>query len=186
MKPLLIAVTGFVIVACLVLLWQLRKSAADDRAAERASQELASLSVPLPDRYEPVMVSALPEPARRFFNFAIEPDTRLDGLLVMIGKPIVENPEQVLDFAASARLPASFDTDWIVREGGLISYGPVLLEQYALAADYVDKILRGAKPSELPIQQPTRFTLVVNLKSAKSLGLTIPRSVLLRADEVIN
>jgi putative ABC transport system substrate-binding protein len=69
--------------------------------------------------------------------------------------------------------------------GGLISYGPSYLELFRRAANYVDKILRGAKPAELPIEQPTRFDLVINLTTAKALGLTIPESFLLRADEVI-
>ena len=65
------------------------------------------------------------------------------------------------------------------------SYGPSLIEQYALAADYVDKILKGAKPGELPVQQPTKFKMAINLKTAKDLGIAIPQSLLLRADEVI-
>jgi ABC-type uncharacterized transport system substrate-binding protein len=72
-----------------------------------------------------------------------------------------------------------------VAVGGLISYGPSYLELFRRAANYVDKILRGAKPAELPIEQPTRFDLVINLTTAKALGLTIPESFLLRADEVI-
>jgi len=117
--------------------------------------------------------------------FTLLRNARLDAVLVMISRVIAENPAQVLDFAASARLPASFDDNWIVREGGLISYGPVLLEQYGLAADYVDKILKGAKPGDLPVQQPTKFSLAVNLKTAKALGLAIPQSLLMRADMVI-
>jgi putative tryptophan/tyrosine transport system substrate-binding protein len=92
----------------------------------------------------------------------------------------------VLDFAATNRLAGSYDVGRdIARQGGLISYGPVLTTHYAIVADYVDKILKGAKPGDLPVQQPTQFALVINLKSAKALGLTIPQSLLLRADEVI-
>ena len=112
-------------------------------------------------------------------------NARLDGLLVMVEAVIATNRAQVLDFAASNRLPAAYDSAEIVREGGLISYGPLLLEQYALAAVYVDKILKGAKPGDLPVQQPTKFELIINLQTAKALGLTIPQSLLLRADEVI-
>ena len=93
---------------------------------------------------------------------------------------------QVLDFAASNRLPASYDVGReMAHEGGLISYGPVLRTHYAHAADYVNKILKGAKPGELSVQQPTEFALVINLKTAKVLGPTIPQSLLLRAEEVI-
>jgi len=114
-------------------------------------------------------------------------DARPDALLVAIEPMIFVNRARVLDFAAASRLPASFDVGGsIVRQqGGLMSYGPVLTNHYALVAEYVDKILRGAKPGDLPIQQPTQFALVINLKTAKALGLNIPQSLLLRADEVI-
>jgi putative ABC transport system substrate-binding protein len=117
--------------------------------------------------------------------FSVLRDARPDGLLVMVEAVITANHTRVLDFAVSTRLPASYDNNWIVREGGLISYGPFLLEQYALAADYVDKILKGATPGDLPVQQPTKFKIAINLKTAKALGITIPQSLLLRADEVI-
>ena len=111
---------------------------------------------------------------------------RLDALFVMIEPMIFLNRVRLLEFAARNRIPASYDVGReTVREGGLISFGPLLSTHYALAADYVDKILKGAKPGDLPIQQPTQFALVVNLKTAKSLGLTVPPSVLTRADEVI-
>ena len=88
-------------------------------------------------------------------------------------------------FAASARLPLSSDSVETARLGGLLSYAPMLTEHYVLAASYVDKILKGAKPADLPVEEPTRYELIVNLRSARSLGLTIPQSVLLRAQEVI-
>jgi putative ABC transport system substrate-binding protein len=117
---------------------------------------------------------------------AILRDARPDALLVMIEPMIFLNRARVLDFAATNRLPASYDVGReIARQGGLISYGPVLSTHYALVADYVDKILKGAKPGDLPVQQPTQFALVINLKTAKALGLTIPQSLLARADEVL-
>ena len=109
-----------------------------------------------------------------------------DALFVMMEPLIGANRGLILEFAAANRLPASYDVgSEIVRQGGLISYGPLLRSHYAQGADYVDKILRGADPRSLPVQQPTQFALTINLKTASSLGLTIPQSLLLRADEVI-
>jgi ABC-type uncharacterized transport system substrate-binding protein len=111
---------------------------------------------------------------------------RPDALLVMMDPLIGLNRARVLDFAARNRLPASYDVGReVVRQGGLISYGPVLTTHYAQAAEYVDKILKGAKPGDLPVQQPIQFALTVNLKTAATLGLTVPPTVLARADEVI-
>ena len=90
-----------------------------------------------------------------------------------------------IEFAKGAGLPVSSDAGETARVGGLVSYGPLLTDHFVLAAAYVDKILKGAKPADPPVEQPTRYELFVNLKTAKSLGLTIPQSVLLRADEVI-
>ena len=113
-------------------------------------------------------------------------DAHLDALLVMIEPLIGANAGRILEFAASNRLPASYDVGRdLVHRGALISYGPVLTPHYPLAAEYVDKILKGANPGDLPVQQPTQFALVINLRTAKSLGLTIPQALLLRADEVI-
>ena len=117
--------------------------------------------------------------------FAMIRDTRPDALLVM-GDPFVgEHRAAVFEFAAGTRLPASYDLPNMAKEGGLIAYGPIFAEHYVMAAGYVDRILKGAKPADLPVEQPTRFQLVINLKTAKTLGLTIPQSLLVRADEVI-
>jgi putative ABC transport system substrate-binding protein len=83
------------------------------------------------------------------------------------------------------RLPAVYEFPVFVREGGLISYGIDSVAQYRQAASYVDRILKGADPAQLPVQEPTKFTLVVNLKTARTLGLTIPQSLVTTADEVI-
>jgi putative tryptophan/tyrosine transport system substrate-binding protein len=117
--------------------------------------------------------------------FAMIRDMRPDGLLVMADPFIADQLAQVIRFAASAHLPATYDQPNMARAGGLIAYGPFLVEHYAMAAGYVDRILKGAKPADLPVEQPTRFELVINMKTAKSLGLTIPQPLLVRADEVI-
>ena len=94
-------------------------------------------------------------------------------------------PRLTLDVAAKHRLPAMYLAREFVDAGGLMSYAPNVADLYRRAATYVDKILKGAKPADLPVEQPTKFELVINLKAAKALGLTIPRSLLLRADQII-
>jgi len=117
--------------------------------------------------------------------FAMIREVRPDALLVT-GDPFIgEHRAEVIAFAASARLPAIYELPNWPREGALIGYGPLLAEHYVMGAGYVDRILKGAKPADLPVEQPTRFELVINSKTAKALGLTIPQSLLLRADEVI-
>jgi putative ABC transport system substrate-binding protein len=87
--------------------------------------------------------------------------------------------------AARNNVPAIYSASYFARDGGLLSYGVDRTDTFRRAATYVDRILRGAKPTDLPVQFPTKFEMVVNLKTAKTLGLTIPQSILLRADEVI-
>jgi putative ABC transport system substrate-binding protein len=111
--------------------------------------------------------------------------TRADALYVAVDQLMVANRTIILTSALGAQLPTIFSTRDFVKAGALMSYGPSYTERFGRAADYVDKILRGAKPGDLPVEQPTKFELVVNLKTAKALGLTIPPSVLARADEVI-
>ena len=117
--------------------------------------------------------------------FALIRDMHPDGLLVMADPLIGEHIALVTTFVANARLPATYDQPNMAKSGGMVAYGPILAEHYVMGAGYVDRILKGAKPADLPVEQPTRFELVVNLKTAKALGLTIPQSLLLRADEVI-
>ena len=101
-----------------------------------------------------------------------------------LGVPFGEGEEREIT-AAERRLPVIYFADGFVEAGGLMSYGPSIVDAYRRAATYVDRILKGARPGDLPIEQPTTFELVVNLKTAKALGITIPQSILLRADEVI-
>jgi putative ABC transport system substrate-binding protein len=107
------------------------------------------------------------------------------GLIVLASLPTIAHRKMIIELAAHHRLPAVYTYPFHAREGGLASYGVELAEQYRQAASYVDRILKGAKPGDLPIQQPTKFELVINLKTAKELGLTVNRDFLLRADEVI-
>ena len=93
--------------------------------------------------------------------------------------------KRIVDLVAKSRLPAVFQRSEFVMDGGLMSYGPNYAAMYRRAAFYVDKIIKGAKPADLPVEQPTKFELVINMKTAKTLGLTIPPSLLLRADQVI-
>ena len=92
---------------------------------------------------------------------------------------------RMVDLAIKSRLPTIYDDRVIVEAGGLMSYGPNIADLYRRAATYVDKILKGTKPAELPVEQPTKFELVINLKTAKQIGLTTPPNVLARADRVI-
>jgi putative ABC transport system substrate-binding protein len=108
------------------------------------------------------------------------------GALLTLADPLFVNQRaQIVRLAAKSRLPAIFSLRDFVKDGGLISYGLNVPDQFRRAATYVDKILKGANPADLPIEQPTKLELVINLKTAKVLGLTIPQSILLRADEVI-
>jgi putative ABC transport system substrate-binding protein len=107
------------------------------------------------------------------------------GMIVTASSLAFAQRDTIVALAARHKLPAVYFHRIFVRSGGLISYGPDLVDQYRRAAAYVDRILKGEKPGELPIQAPTKYELVINLKNAKTLGLTIPPSLLARADEVI-
>ncbi|MGC2411470.1 MAG: ABC transporter substrate binding protein [Stellaceae bacterium] len=108
-----------------------------------------------------------------------------DAVIVVAGPIFAEHAQQLADLAAKARLPAMFFIRAFVELGGLMSYGVDNAATFRRAAALMDKILKGAKPADIPVEQPTSFELVINLKTAKTLGLTIPQSFLLRADEVI-
>ena len=108
-----------------------------------------------------------------------------EALYVVTDPLVITNRARIGTFAMGRRLPIIYSSREYVEAGGLISYGPNFLDLFRRAADYVDKILRGAKPGDLPVEQPTKFDLVINLVTAKALGLTVPPTLLARADEVI-
>jgi putative ABC transport system substrate-binding protein len=129
-----------------------------------------------------------PLEVRRPDDIAIAFETMKGGAdaLYVVGDPLTAaNRTRIITFALSMRLPMIFNTREHVQAGGLMSYGPNFPDQFRRAADYVDKILRGSKPADIPVEQPTKFDLVINLTTAKALRLKIPESFLLRADEVI-
>jgi ABC-type uncharacterized transport system substrate-binding protein len=108
-----------------------------------------------------------------------------DALLLLVDPFTLSQRARIVEFAAEQRLPAIYESSDFVEAGGLMSYGPNLVELFRQAAVYVDKILKGAQPGDLPIEQPTKFDLVLNMKTAKALGISFPTSVLLRADRLI-
>jgi putative ABC transport system substrate-binding protein len=108
-----------------------------------------------------------------------------DALMVVVDLLTSANRQRIIAVAAERRLPMISERKRFAEDGGLVSYGPTNEEMFLRAAHQLDRILKGAKPADLPVEQPTKFELVVNLKTAKALGLTIPQSILLRADEVI-
>ena len=110
---------------------------------------------------------------------------RPGGLIVFDQAVVLRESERILNFALRERVPAIYQSSGWVRGGGLMSYGPNVTDEMRRITAYVDKIIKGAKPGDLPVEQPTQIELVINLRTAKALGLTIPKALLLRADEVI-
>ena len=106
--------------------------------------------------------------------------------LIIVGAPsLVVHRDLIITLAARHQLPAVYPLPYFARSGGLISYGPDSIDPYRRAAGYVDRILKGEKPADLPVQAPTKYELTINLKTAKALGLDVPTTLLARADEVI-
>jgi putative ABC transport system substrate-binding protein len=130
----------------------------------------------------PVNVRDEEEIERAIALFAQSPNS---GLIVTGGPQITSHRDLIIALAARHRLPAVYYQRFWALSGGLISYGPDFLDQFRRAAAYVDRILKGEKPADMPVQAATKFDLVINLKTAKALGLDVPHSLLARADEVI-
>jgi putative ABC transport system substrate-binding protein len=140
-------------------------------AAAVIGVEIQSIDVRTPDDY--------------LAAFATVTASRADALYAF-GNPVnFKNRQLIADFALKSRLPSIYEERLFVESGGLLSYAPSFTDLFRRAATYVDKILKGAKPADLPVEQPTKYELLINLKTAKALGLTIPQSLLLRADQVI-
>ena len=142
-----------------------------EKAARILNVEVQALGVREPDDFA-VAFSAM---TRR----------RPDAMFLVADPLTIVNRKRVIEFAATYRIPAMYEFSFFVRDGGLMSYGPSAEDEFRQAALYVDRILKGAKPADLPAVQPTRYYLTVNVKTATTLGLTIPPSVLLRADDVV-
>jgi putative ABC transport system substrate-binding protein len=139
--------------------------------APAVSVQLQSLEVRSPNDFEGAFRAATTE--------------RAGALIVLQSLLINAHRQRIVDLAANNRLPAMYTQTEYVEVGGLMSYAPNYIDIYRRAATYVDKILKGAKPADLPVEQPTKFEFVINLKTAKQIGLTIPPNVLVRADKVI-
>jgi putative tryptophan/tyrosine transport system substrate-binding protein len=145
------------------------------RAVEAMAQSFG-VSLTATDVQDPAEIE------RAIEAFAREPN---GGLIVLPGPITINHREMIIALAARHRLPAAYPFRFFVTSGGLVSYGADPFDQSRQAAAYVDRILKGEKPEDLPIQQPTKFEFVINLKTAKTLGVTIPQTLLARADEVI-
>jgi ABC-type uncharacterized transport system substrate-binding protein len=130
----------------------------------------------------PIDVADANEIERRITVFARDPN---GALIATVGPGAIRHREMIIGLAARHKLPAVYPYRFFATDGGLIAYGPDAIEPYRRAAGYVDRILRGEKPADLPVQSPTRFELVINSRTAKALGLTVPPTLLARADEVI-
>jgi len=156
-------------------LWTLRPVASGYKDAEEAARTLSL-------RLRSVRVQSAAEFESAFETIA---KARDQGLLLILSPLATLNSKRIVALALKHRLPGMFPTRQFAEEGGLMSYGTSTGDMYRRAATYVDKILKGAKPSELPVEQPMKFEFVINLKTAKQIGLTIPPNLLARADKVI-
>ena len=155
---------------------------ADDRGMTLRYQNVEKAAQTLRVAVQPLGVR---EPNDFDTAFAAMLQHRPDALLMVTDALTSLNRKRVIEFAAAHRIPAMYEFNFLVQDGGLMSYGASQEENYGRAASYVDRVLKGAAPSTLPVEQPSRYYLAINLKTARSLGLTIPPSLLVRADQVI-
>ncbi len=142
-----------------------------ERAARMLGLTVEPWSVRSPAEFDPAFASIAKKPP--------------DAMLVVAEILTVTYRKRLLDFAATHRIPAIYEFGLFARDGGLMAYGPDLLDVFRRGAEYVDKLLKGARPSDIPVEQPATVGLVVNLRTARALGITFPQSVLVRADEVV-
>jgi putative tryptophan/tyrosine transport system substrate-binding protein len=164
-------------VSRVAMLWN--KGNAGMNLEAKATQEVAGpLGVKLQDR-------GVKDPNELDTVFALMVKDRPDGFLALMDPVLNSYQKRILDFLAQNRLPAIFENKAWVEAGGLISYGADYADMFRRAAGQMDKILKGARPAEIPVEQPTKFELAINLKTAKQIGVTIPESMLFRADKVI-
>ena len=157
-------------------------SAADTTSGNPSYDEAEKITKAVGVQLLPYKVRNLDEIEKAFADM---PKARPQALLVLQSPVMTLNSKRIVDLALEQRLPGMYPSNQFAEQGGLIAYGPVIADLYRRAATYVDKILKGANPAELPIEQPTKFELVINLKTAKQIGLTLPPNVLARADRVI-
>ena len=152
-----------------------------DRMVREVEAAAASLGVKL----QLLEVASIDPPDKIDQAFAAMVRERTQAVLGIQGPHFFTERRRIAELSLAHRLPGVFELSDYVKIGCLIAYAPNLQDIYRYAARYADKILKGAKPADLPVEQPTKFELVVNLKTAKALGLTIPQSILVRADQVI-
>jgi putative ABC transport system substrate-binding protein len=157
-------------------------SAADTTSGNPSYDEAEKITKTVGVQLLPYKVRSLAEIEKAFADM---PKVRPQALLVLQSPVMTLNSKRIVELALEQHLPGMYPSNQFAQEGGLIAYGPVIADLYRRAATYLDKILKGANPAELPIEQPTKFELVINLKTAKQIGVTLPPNVLARADRVI-
>jgi len=154
----------------------------EDKAMNLITKQIQSVAPPLGVTLQPFGVRDPNDFGGIFEKISHD---RPDALFSIADRLINSQQKQIVDFGVKSKIPIMFDTAPAVEAGALMAYGPSRVEVSRRAAYYVDKILKGAKPADLPVEQPTKFELIINLKTARQIGLTIPQSVLYRADKVI-